>query len=349
MKNCLKVTLLFLPFLCACQSEKSNKETYTDFPESINLQANTIELDTAVFRFPFRIKVHGNYAAVLDLHNADNYYHLFSYPDMKYLAGFGKKGDSPEEYLSGDDLRWVGDTIWTLDANKREMTAYLAGDTMQVIERIGVGETIRPLNMAFINSSTYIIPDYTGEKRFYWMDRRGQVIQKTHSIPTEDVKNLSNAPALSQAWRSFIDYNPRNNVLAAATQLGEVIEIYNLKDSISHILRGPNGEPQFKISGNYAIPSGIMGFGDIQVGKEYIYVVFNGQSFKEIMQLAKEGKEKENGGKYIYVFNLKGKPIRKYVLDRYINGMCVDESRNRIIATDVNNDQPIITFQLPPL
>ena len=108
MKTYLKVMLLFLPLLYACQSEKSDKTLYTDFPESIDLQASTIEIDTAVFRYPFRIRVHGDYAVILDLHNADNFYHLFTYPDMHYLTGFGKKGDSPEENLAGDDVRWVG-------------------------------------------------------------------------------------------------------------------------------------------------------------------------------------------------------------------------------------------------
>ena len=50
-------------------------------------------------------------------------------------------------------------------------------------------------------------------------------------IPTVDEGALRNVrPALAQAWRSFIDYNPRNGILAVATQLGEVLEIYNLKD-----------------------------------------------------------------------------------------------------------------------
>ena len=42
-------------------------------------------------------------------------------------------------------------------------------------------------------------------------------------IPTVDEGALRNVrPALAQAWRSFIDYNPRNGILAVATQLGEV-------------------------------------------------------------------------------------------------------------------------------
>lgn len=37
-------------------------------------------------------------------------------------------------------------------------------------------------------------------------------------------------------------------MLAAVTQLGEVLEVFNLKDS-THVVRiGPHGEPEFKIS-----------------------------------------------------------------------------------------------------
>jgi len=42
---------------------------------------------------------------------------------------------------------------------------------------------------------------------------------------------------------TFIDSNPHNGVLAAVTQLGEVLEIYNLKDSIHTVRIGPHGEP----------------------------------------------------------------------------------------------------------
>lgn len=92
----------------------------------------------------------------------------------------------------------------------------------------------------------------------------------------------SNRPALAQAWRSFIDYNPRNDVLAAVAQLDEVLEIYNLKDS-THVVRfGPNGEPELQISNGYGILTGIMGFSDVQVTDSAIYAVFHRRSFKEI-------------------------------------------------------------------
>ena len=39
-------------------------------------------------------------------------------------------------------------------------------------------------------------------------------------------------------------------ILAVATQLGEVLEIYNLKDSTHVVCMGPHGEPEFQVSGD---------------------------------------------------------------------------------------------------
>ena len=54
--------------------------------------------------------------------------------------------------------------------------------------------------------------------------------------------------------------------------------------------------------------------------------------FKEI---ARQSGRLPDGGKYIYVFSLKGEPLCKYVLDHYIYGIWVDEDTKTIIATDV--------------
>jgi hypothetical protein len=111
------------------------------------------------------------------------------------------------------------------------------------------------------------------------------LICESGTIPTADKEALQHAgPALAQAWRSFIDYNPHNGVLAAVTQLGEVLEVYNLKDSTHVVCKGPHGEPEFRQSEGYAIPTGIMGFSDVQVTDHYIYAVFHGRTFKEYLQ-----------------------------------------------------------------
>lgn len=93
-------------------------------------------------------------------------------------------------------------------------------------------DILRALDFVAMDDSTFIIPDYSGDSRFCLVNRQGSLLHKLGGIPSSNEDALKNArPALAQAWRSFIDYNSRNGVLAAVTQFGEVLEIYHLKDS----------------------------------------------------------------------------------------------------------------------
>ena len=323
---------------------------YTDFPETENLIACILPMDTAVFRFPFRIKMQGDTVAIMDLHGMDHFIHLFHYPNFSYITSLGKRGDSPEEMLSVENIRWNGNSLWVLDANGLKLTRFglaLSNDSLLREEAVSLDkEILRGLDFVIYNDSTFIIPDYSGESRFCWVDRMGKLLHKMGIIPTTNEEALKHArPALAQAWRSFIDYNPRNGILAAVTQLGEVLEIYNLKDS-THIVRvGLHGEPEFQIAEGYGVPTGIMGFSDVQVTDTAIYAVFQGDIFEEISRKMQKG-DMTDGGRYIYVFSLSGEPIRKYVLDHYVYGISVDELNGIIVATDVNSDEPVVKYKM---
>ena len=343
--------LLLLTLLAACATATHEKGMlYTDFPETKELSASTQVLYTALFRYPFRIRVQGDRAVVMDLHGQETFFHLFHYPDFSYLSSFGKLGDSPEEMLSAENIRWNGQSLWTLDANKSELTRFgfdSSGDSLLRQETVGLDKDIlRALDFVTYGDSTFIIPDYSGDSRFCWVNREGKLLRKMGKIPSSNEDALKNArPALAQAWRSFIDYNPENGVLAAVTQLGEILEIYNLQDS-THVVRiGPHGEPKFQVSQGYGIPTGIMGFSDVQVTDSAVYAVFHGRSFKEIAQNARRGIHVD-GGKYIYVFSLTGEPLRSYVVDHHVCGISVNEREGIILATDVNKDEPIIKYKM---
>lgn len=343
--------LLLLTALCACTSApRSEGVLYADFPQTWELKGKVITLDTALFRYPFRVRVQGDRVVVMDLHGADYFCHVFHYPDFHYMASLGKRGEAPDEQISVENIRWNGEYLWALDANKSELARFgfaLSGDSLLRQEAVNLDKDIlRPLDFVAVDDSTFIIPDYSGDNRFCIVNRQGKLLHKMGTIPSSNEDTLKNSrPALAQAWRSFIDYNPRNGVLVAVTQLGEVLEIYNLKDS-THVTRiGPHGEPKFQISQGYGLPTGIMGFSDVQVTDSAIYAVFHGRSFKEISQNVQKGIQID-GGQYIYVFNLEGEPLCKYMLDHYIYGISVDEQKNIILATDVNKDEPIIEYQV---
>lgn len=350
LKSDIKYLFLFFLILLSCGKNHKdygkNVFPYSGFPQEKELRGEVIELDTALFRYPFRIRIKGDKAIVMDLHGSEYYGHLFQYPSFRYLSSFGRRGDSPTEMLSMENFRLCNHELWTLDANKSELTRLdfsSSGDSLLREETVTLDEDIlRPLDFTVYDDTTFVIPDYSGESRFLKVSCKGKLIEKIGAIPTANEKALQEArPALAQAWRSFLDYNSHNGVLAAVTQLGEVVEVYNLKDS-THVVRiGEHNEPEFKVSDGYGIPTGIMGFSDVQVTDSAIYAVFHGTPFKEI---ARQSGRLPDGGKYIYVFSLKGEPMCKYVLDHYIYGIWVDEATKTIMATDVNNDQPILKF-----
>lgn len=354
MKKQLSLILLLGGIVVLCLSFRSFKATVaeTTFPKTKALHGRTIPIDTALFRYPWRIRVNGNRAVVEDLHGPDYFFHLFSYPEFRYLSSFSKRGEAPEEMLQAENFRWEGDDLWTLDCNKSEMVLWRFNAHRDSLLRHRVvklqKELLRSLDFAIYSDTRFLIPDYSGESRFCWVDRKGKLLRKTGDIPSSNKKALEGSrPALAQAWRSFIDYNPRNGVLVVATQLGEVLEVYNLKENTRIVKVGGQGEPQFMVSRDgYGIPTGIMGYGDVQVTDRAIYTTFEGESFKDIANNYKKGVNAPNGGNRIYVYTLEGEPLRKYELDHYVDGIWVDEEKGIILAVDGNQDEPIVEFRM---
>ncbi len=354
MKKQLSLILLLGGIVVLCLSFRFFKATVaeTTFPKTKALHGRTIPIDTALFRYPWRIRVNGNRAVVEDLHGPDYFFHLFSYPEFRYLSSFSKRGEAPEEMLQAENFRWEGDDLWTLDCNKSEMVLWRFNAHRDSLLRHRVvklqKELLRSLDFAIYSDTRFLIPDYSGESRFCWVDRKGKLLRKTGDIPSSNKKALEGSrPALAQAWRSFIDYNPRNGVLVVATQLGEVLEVYNLKENTRIVKVGGQGEPQFMVSRDgYGIPTGIMGYGDVQVTDRAIYTTFEGESFKDIANNYKKGVNAPNGGNRIYVYTLEGEPLRKYELDHYVDGIWVDEEKGIILAVDGNQDEPIVEFRM---
>lgn len=251
-KLLLLILVVGLLFSCSQSQRTFWGMKYSEFPEERHLSAQVIELDTALFRYPFRIRIEGDKVIVMDLHGTDHYGHLFQYPSFQYLSSFGRCGDSPMEMLSMENFRFYNHAVWALDANKSELTRLdysSSGDSLLREEAVTLDEDIlRPLDFVVYDDTTFVIPDYSGESRFLKVHCKGKLIEKIGAIPTASEQALQEVrPALAQVWRGFLDYNPHNGVLAAVTQLGEVVEVYNLKDS-THVVRiGEHNEPEFKV------------------------------------------------------------------------------------------------------
>lgn len=347
MKRMFQFVLAICLLINLLSCSKAESQSRVKFPETVSLSSQEMNIADVYLKYPFRIRLQDSSLYIMDIHPSEYYCHKFRYPSLAYQQSFMKRGDAPEEFLDAENIRLDSHGfLWTLDANKRKVVRFPDPDNPEdpLNKTVNLEEKlIRTLDFDFLDDSTFIVPDYTGEYRINMVNLQGEIIHRAFHIPftTGMVKKNTPPIVLAQAWRPFLSYNSKNGVLAIATQLGQVLEIYDIKkENIVNIVRHEDSEPQFITKGNYAIPNGIMGYSDVYVGLEHIYALFWGHSFTDI----KNGKIQQEGGNRVHVFTLDGTPEIEYKLDSYITGFHIDEKNKFIIGLDVNSNQPLKKF-----
>lgn len=147
MKNVIVLLFAFVLITsCGGQKKQANEDV-----QNVQLKGEEVPIDTALFRYAYRIRVQGDKAVVFDLHNVDYYYHVFTYPSFKYISSFGKRGEGPEEMISAENIRWGGDnTAWVLDGSKNRLSRYggiAPGQEPKLEENISLDKAfMRPLD-----------------------------------------------------------------------------------------------------------------------------------------------------------------------------------------------------------
>ncbi len=318
-----------------------------------SLKGEQVALTESVWmQYPYRVCVEDSVAVIFDL-NADSCFcHLFTYPGFHFIASFAPKGEGPEEIVSASMARFIDkNSLGILDMSGRKLAVYEGLDARSVprLRRVitFTEDVPMPLDFLPLPDSTLLIPDYLGEARFCIAGYDGHLLRKAAMISLSDTATLhKNAPAVAQAWRSFLAIDRAGKRVVAVTQLGDVLDTYAVGSGMraeAHVV-GTDGEPVFQVTPEgYGIPSGCMGYWDVQVTDSCIYALYDGTTFKEIAQSAGMGKQ---GGTSLRVFSREGNLLRRYVFDRPLSGIYVDEARHLLWATDVNTDNGLFRYRL---
>lgn len=340
--------------LSACKAEHPAGDGvmyYSQFPKDIELTGQGFIVDDELMRYPFRIRQKGEYVYLLDLHGEENFCHIFHKDDLSNVASFAQRGNGPQEMLQAMDMHVVSeDSIWVFDTNKRDVSLWSLSEQDCKVELRGTWnmkeEMVHSAKCTWSNGYCFFT-DQSGKNRILKCSQEGRVMERIGDIPTEKNVDEYKKGTLAQAWSSYVNCHPGKQLLVVATQLGDVIEIYNLKKGTRRVLYGPFGEPEYKTTRKgWAVPVGIMGYSDIQITDNYIYAVFHGRSFKDI---ANDPQGTPDGGEYIHVYTHEGVPVCRLMLDHAVYGIDVDEKNGVIWATDVNTEEQIVKYQLPDM
>ena len=349
--GCLFVAMGLLGYGWHSNETSANGVTVPSLPDKFPLLASEeIPIDTVLFRYATYLRVQGDKAVIFDLHNADYYCHTFTYPDFKYISSFAKRGEGPDEVQIADNVRWAGEEeVWVLDNNKNRMTRYSGiarGKTPKLEEHVKLEQSLmRAFDFDIYHKNQVVIPDYSGENRFCWVDLpSGHIHHKWMEIPIKNKKLLEENPqATAAGWSGFMSFSPDKKKLVTVNQFADRLDIYHVENGeLVTTLGEENQEPRFEVHPNgWGIPVGGLCHYDVQVTDRYIYSIYDGRTFKETMQ---QGLKYQQGGRLFRIYTHDGKLVAGYQLDRYIAGIYVDEAAGMLYGLDVNADEQIVKF-----
>jgi len=334
-------------FLSSCNS--SVKEKNIVVKELFSRDIQLIE-DSSVLKYPYRIFKSDSLMLIWDLHGKEYFFHAFNLVDYntEFLYSFGRVGQGPEEFLACAGMDFQDGLLSIIETNKSILYTYPVSQLKQnnakpskILELSK--ETSPILKFADMGVGGKILLDSKGDSRFLLLDDKGEIESRNFKIPNMENKGLAN-PILQQLWVSCLDYNPNNNILVIATILGDVIEIYNLKEGGQIIKIGEQGEPKIIRNGQQFILRSANGYQDVIVGNNEIYALYSDITHEEIDEAKKKGETAPNGGNLIYVLDFNAKVKNVFLLNRYINGFYIDFDKKTIYGVTSNSNIQLCIF-----
>jgi hypothetical protein len=348
-------SIIIFAGIIACKQQTNNENiiSYKDFPTEISVTCNQLYLGEDVYlKYPDRIIKNDSLFFILDRHAPEYYVHAFSFPQLKYQFSMCRRGSGPNDFISIYDIQLENDTLFVFSGVNGVVLYKI--DTSNENNHIRIGKISITQNYGILTrgkkwKNRLFFSSYGNVncERIIEIDAITGEFIATFGNYAVAAKDKNTSPfILQQAWSSFLDV--KNDLLVTVTQLGEVIDIFNLKDSIQQkTLKGVNKDPVFNIVDNrYAIPEGILGFYDVKIGEKRIYAVFDGTKLKEREETSSGFKD---GCKNIYIFDFNGRPVKKINLDRTIMNVFIDEKNEIIYALDIHDDQPLVSISAPEI
>ena len=126
-----------------------NKATYIDFPEVSDIQAiRNITLDSIILAYPI-IKRNEEYLCVADKDAKNQYFHLSTYPEFRYIKSFGTRVRGHNEILSLIDFDIYDNHLYALSNHQIVYIYNLLTDSL--LKMTNIHDVISPISINIIN------------------------------------------------------------------------------------------------------------------------------------------------------------------------------------------------------
>ena len=323
-------------FFISCNTEQDKKK-FSQFPKTIQLKGETVKSR------PFKsMDITGIVDSLLIISTmlSDYEFYLFNKKDFSFIGKAGKTGRGPKELTSpvngniDKDINclYSGDRsklkLFRFDLNSMiQHKNYLPELYMELPEKFSLANRINVINDSIVLGSG--ISKYSA----CLLNKEGKIIKKLGKVP-ERPENID-AIMHSNLYTRFLTYNHDQRKLALGYFNFDKLKGFNLSGSLAFKKTGPD----FIRAGHKDIrqPTKFKtAYHGLRSDNHYIYGLYSGRKAATRKPQSSSG-IKNVYPKNIHIFNWKGNPLLKVILDQPIVDFIVDKDNQRLIGLAYKN------------
>lgn len=195
--------------------------------------------------------------------------------------------------------------------------------------------------------SNYLGTSDEGKYRILEFDLAGNKIGEYGEWEQEKNRPGLNDLQLAQLNSGFFKGNPDEGLFVRAGIRRDSLEIFDNSEKTFIIIDGPDLElPAFdliEVGGMARLnfgPDPLIHYKDAVVTEKFLFALYAGVSYFDFTKTAVLAEQ-------IWVFDHKGKPLWKLMLDRSINDFVVNEDSKEIYGLTTDEDPGIAVFKIP--
>lgn len=336
----LNNALIFIVLIFTALSCQSNRDPLSFSPPVFKEQksVNIVEIEIDKLQnIIFDLEIIGDniLARAFDGTNAVS---IFDKNNGRLINSVAPIGRGPGEYLSPYlEIDISKDSVYILDPESKSVYNYTHKDLLDgsIPERIVKLEGYNFFINALPLTTGKFLSYPTKGARFSIHKADGKLISSYNKYPL--LKEITDTISAFYMYRGRegTSVKPDGTKFVSTNSLGSILEIFSIKDDIITLEEEQRFyAPKINILKNKQVtgqPECLIGLWDLKTTDKYIYAIFSGKQIKEMT-------DGQISGKYVYVFDWDGKPVKSYNLNKDITRLAIDEISQRAYVVTKNQD-----------
>ncbi|MDR1369654.1 MAG: TolB-like 6-bladed beta-propeller domain-containing protein [Dysgonamonadaceae bacterium] len=342
MRNDVIICTVLLILFSSCT--KNNQVVWDD--KTVSLKGQVLDGPILDLYFPRDIIMIDSLIIVGDI-NQSELYHRYLIRDNSFeiLPGFGKQGEGPGEFFMPLSLHYANKKLSIFNRGLlryqvlnnhclMSLTVNSCIETKVIKDAFAFNELIELDDNVFMGTGTF----NTGMFAFY---SNNSILNTDVSYP-DDKLNTTNEQK-GMVYQGFLAKQPNGKKVVYAGFYGQILEIFNVENQnirriFSDIADFPSYKPGMKsidyLEANYTDDNKI-GYFMTAVTDKSIYALYCGKTHKD---------DRLDYANIIFVFDWNGNRMKKYLLDKDLSCICVNNDESKIYGLHTDPEDDLVKF-----